>query len=126
MINENLSDPIEVSLQTAEKWTKAYRGNQELEDASKKVNAFLIPRESLEAVLALKTDAVRAYMGINDKKEKTLIFVGANKDETGIYRDVFGTLGTEKDADLDEDISIVYDASRPCPPHGDPDSPLQN
>ncbi|QZK90536.1 hypothetical protein K5V07_08530 [Flavobacterium sp. CHNK8] len=125
MINENLSDPIEVSLQTAEKWTKAYRGNQELEDANKKVNAFLIPRESLEAVLALKTDAVRAYIGINDKKEKTLLFVGANKDEKGIYRDVFGTSQVEKDGNLGEE-SVVYDFSRPCPPNGDPDSPLQN
>jgi hypothetical protein len=31
-----------------------------------KESAFLIPRESLEAVLALKTEAVRAYMGINE------------------------------------------------------------
>ena len=125
MNNENVSDPIEVSLQTAEKWTKAYRGNQELEDANKKVNAFLIPRESLEAVLGLKTDAVRAYIGINDKKEKTLLFVGANKDDKGIYRDVFGTSQTAVEGDSDEG-GIVYDASRPCPPHGDPDSPLQN
>lgn len=125
MNNENLSDAIEISLQTAEMWTKAYRGNQELEDANKKVNAFLIPRESLEAVLALKTDAVRAYLGINDKKEKTLLFVGANKDDKGIYRDVFGTSQTDGEGDSDEG-DIVYDASRPCPPNGDPNSPLQN
>jgi hypothetical protein len=38
----------------------------------KKVNAFN-SRESLEAVLALKTEAVRAYMGINDNNENTLV-----------------------------------------------------
>ena len=125
MNKENSSESIEVSLQTAEKWTKAFQNNIEIEDSKKKVNAFLIPRESLEAVLALKTDAVRAYMGINDKKEKTLLFVGANKDETGIYRDVFGTPQSDKKGNLGEE-SVVYDFARPCPPHGDPDSPLQN
>ncbi len=125
MNNENFPGNIEISLQTAEKWTKAYKIDTEIEDSKKKVNAFLIPRESLEAVLALKTDAVRAYLGINDNKEKTLLFVGANKDETGIYRDVFGTSLTEKDSSS-EDNSVVYDFTRPCPPHGDPDSPLQN
>ena len=59
MNNENFSGSIEISLQTAEKWTKAFQNNIEIEDSKKKVNAFLIPRESLEAVLALKTDAVR-------------------------------------------------------------------
>ena len=125
MNNENFPGSIEISLQTAEKWTKAFQNNIEIEDSKKKVNAFLIPRESLEAVLALKTDAVRAYMGINDKKEKTLLFVGANMDETGIYRDVFGTSQLEKDSYSDGE-SVVYDFARPCPPHGDPDSPLQN
>jgi hypothetical protein len=125
MDNENFGESIEVSLQTAEKWTKAFRGKQELEGNKKKVDAFLIPRESLEAVLALKTDAVRAYLGINNKKEETLIFVGANKDDKGIYRDVFGSSQTDKEGDSDEG-DIVYDASRPCPPYGDPSSPLQN
>ena len=126
MDNENFPGSIEISLQTAEKWTKAFQNNIEIEDSKKKVNAFLIPRESLEAVLALKTEAVRAYMGINYNNEETLLFVGANKDETGVYRDVFGTSETEKEPNEDEDISIVYDASRPCPPYGDPNSPLQN
>jgi hypothetical protein len=35
-------------------------------------------------------------MGINDNNE-TLLFVGANKDETGIYRDVFGTSHYDKE-----------------------------
>jgi len=125
MNNENFPGSIEISLQTAEKWTKAFQNNIEIEDSKKKVNAFLIPRESLEAVLALKTDAVRAYMGINDSNEKTLLFVGANKDETGIYRDVFGTSQSEKDSSSDGE-SVVYDFTSPCPPNGDPSSPLNN
>ena len=125
MNNENFPGSIEISLQTAEKWTKAFKNNIEIEDSKKKVNAFLIPRESLEAVLALKTDAVRAYMGINDSNEKTLLFVGPNKDETGIYRDVFGTSQSEKDSSSDGE-SVVYDFTSPCPPNGDPKSPLNN
>ena len=123
MDNENFPESIEISLQTAEKWTKAFQNNIEVDDSKKKVNAFLIPRESLEAVLALKTEAVRAYMGINDNNEETLLFVGANKDETGIYRDVFGTSQYDKEGNLGEE-SVVYDFSKPCPPNGDPASPL--
>jgi len=125
MNHENFPGSIEISLQTAEKWTKAFQNNIEIEDSKKKVNAFLIPRESLEAVLALKTDAVRAYMGINDSNEKTLLFVGVNKDETGIYRDVFGTSQSEKDSSSDGE-SVVYDFTSPCPPNVDPSSPLNN
>jgi hypothetical protein len=46
-------------------------------------------------------------MGINDNNEKTLLFVRANKDETGIYRDVFGT-SQYKEGNLGEE-SVVYD-----------------
>jgi hypothetical protein len=34
----------------------------------------------------LETTAVRAYIGINDKKQKTLLFVGAEWDSTGLSR----------------------------------------
>jgi hypothetical protein len=50
---------------------------------------------------------------------KTLLFVGANKDETGIYRDVFGT-SQEKESDLDEE-SVVYDFQT-LSSNGDPKS----
>lgn len=123
MNDEAFLGPVQIPLSTAEKWTKEYQNDTTVEDSKKKVKAFLIPRESLEKVLALNTDAVRAYIGINDQKEKTLLFVGANKDEKGIYRDVFGpALLNEKTEAPPE--GTVYDGTRPCPPYGDPDTPL--
>ncbi|MCR4031206.1 MULTISPECIES: hypothetical protein [Flavobacterium] len=113
MNEETFPGPIEVSLATAKKWEKRYEDDKAVEDLSKKVISYLIPRESLELVLKLKTEAVRAYIGINDDNEKTLLFVGAKKDEkTGKYIDVYGPPeGTVEGGD------VVYDGSRPSPPY---------
>jgi hypothetical protein len=54
--------------------------------------------------------------------KKTLLFVGANKDETGIYRDVFGTSQYDKEGNLGEE-SVVYDFQNHVS-NGDPTSPL--
>lgn len=126
MNEETFPEPVQVPLSTAEKWTKEYQNDFTIEDSTSKVKAFLIPRESLEKVLALNTNAVRAYIGINDKKEKTLLFVGANKDGKGIYRDVFGPPLLEQSQTTFGGGGTVYDASRPCPPNGDPNSPLDS
>ncbi|MDG2433882.1 hypothetical protein [Flavobacterium sp.] len=74
-------------------------------------------------VLKLNTTKVRAYVGLTDKNENTLIFVGAELEEgSATYRDVFGTelLGSDPDGS-----PVVYDFSEPSPP-GKPDglSPL--
>jgi hypothetical protein len=122
-MEESFPGPVQVALTTAEKWTKEYQSDTTVEDSKNKVKAFLIPRESLKKVLALNTDAVRAYIGLNDQNEKTLLFVGANKDEKGIYRDVFGPASKKKKMNSDDDL-VVYDGTRICPPFDDPNSPL--
>ena len=124
MNEETFPGPIQVSLAKAKEWEKKYHGDTTLAESKKKAIAFLIPRESLEKVLELNTEAVRAYIGINDQDEKTLLFVGAKLDkETGKYIDVYGQSsalqrtaieGTEETGDTEE---VVYDGTRPSPPY---------
>ncbi|WP_289662636.1 hypothetical protein [Flavobacterium panacagri] len=117
MSEEKFPGPIKVPLTTAEKWEKRYDDDTSVEDRKKKVKSYLIPRESLELVLKLDTEAVRAYIGINDQNEKTLLFVGAKYDpETGKYVDVYGT-EVGADEGENEGIPIVYDGARPSPPY---------
>ncbi|AWK02724.1 hypothetical protein HYN56_00210 [Flavobacterium crocinum] len=116
MNEEKFPGPIRVPLATAKEWEKKYDDDTTVEDREKKVKSYLIPRESLELVLKLGTEAVRAYIGINDDNEKTLLFVGAKYDpETGKYVDVYGTYeGAESKV---EGGDVVYDGSRPSPPY---------
>jgi len=123
MSEKKFQQDIIVPVKEAGVWTKNYRDDTSVEDNDKKVKSFIILRETLEMVLDLKTPAVRAYMGINDKKQKTLLFVGAEWDESAqVYRDVFGPneLGVNSG-----DEGIVYDFTEPSPPNkGDSSSPL--
>ncbi|KQO33054.1 hypothetical protein ASF10_19865 [Flavobacterium sp. Leaf82] len=124
MAEEKFPGKIEIGLPTGETWARKYRDSKD-EENKKKINSYLIPLESLEAVLRLKKtldiDAVRAYIGLNELGEQNLIFVGTKLDEkTGIYKDVFGKGESEENGGGD----VVYDGSRPCPPYGDPDSPM--
>ncbi|MWB96842.1 hypothetical protein GON26_20980 [Flavobacterium sp. GA093] len=116
MSEEKFPGPIQVPLSIAKEWEKRYEDDTTVEDAKNKLKAFLIPRESLEKVLALDTDAVFAYLGINDQNEKTLFFVGAELDkETGRYTNVYGQSSTQnKAAEAADDV--VYDGVRPSPP----------
>lgn len=117
MSEDTFPGPFQVSLATAKEWEKRYQDETTVEDSKTKVKSFLIPRESLEAVLQLNTEAVRAYIGINDKKEKTLFFVGAGYDkETGAYNDVYGAPSTLLRSEAATD-DIVYDGVRPSPPY---------
>lgn len=124
MENETFPEKVWVELSTAEVWTKKYRDSSVVEEPKNRINAYLIPSKALEGVLKLGTEAVRAYIGINDKNEKTLMFVGATyNEETKIYEDVFPeaiSVGREEAGTE----PVVYDTSRPCPPYGDPNSPL--
>ena len=120
MAVEKFPGKIEIALSIGIQWAEKFR-NSKTEEA-KKIEAYLIPLESLEKVLKLKEtkkiDAVRAYVGINELGEQNLMFVGAKLDaNTGIYKDVFGD-GTNNV----ESGSVVYDGSRPCPPFGDPNT----
>ncbi|MFH6999314.1 hypothetical protein ACHRVZ_15385 [Flavobacterium sp. FlaQc-57] len=116
MEEEKFPGPIKVTLPVAKEWEKRYDDDTTIEDSKKKVKSFLIPRESLELVLKLDTTAVRAYIGINDDKEKTLLFVGAQYDpETKKYLDVYGPPPGIDECDGDP-IPLVYDGTRPSPP----------
>jgi hypothetical protein len=123
MIEDNTPQNVAIPLKTAEIWTKSHRDNHDLEVSKKTVNSYLIPRETLEMVLKLGTSKVRAYIGLTDKNESTLIFVGAKLEvETDTYRDVFGTELLAADT---EESEVVYDFSEPSPPgKGDRLSPL--
>lgn len=115
MAEEKFPGPIQIPLAIAKEWEKRYNDDTTVEDTESKVKSYLIPRESLEIVLQLNTDAVRAYIGINDQNEKTLLFVGANLDkETGKYIDVYGPPATQDGARTVEEV--VYDGTRPSPP----------
>lgn len=114
---------VSVPLKTAEVWTKNYRDDVSSNRPNKKVDSYLVNRETLEKVLELNTSKVRVYVGVNDKKQNTLIFVGAELEEkSAIYRDVFGT---DESCVEGEDSDIVFDFSEPNPPgKGDNKSPL--
>ncbi|CAC9975819.1 hypothetical protein DBB36_18935 [Flavobacterium sp. WLB] len=117
MSEKNFPGPIQIPLATAEVWEKRYEDDTTIETRENKVKSFLIPRESLENVLALNTDAVRAYIGINDQQEKTLLFVGAQYDkETGKYVDVYGHSSSQQNRAESAD-DIVFDGTRPSPPY---------
>ena len=125
-------DQVEIPLSTGKKWAQNYRNEAiELKANDKKTDAYLIPLASLKAVLDQDIDAVRAYKGINDKGEQTLIFVGTKLDNaTGVYKDVFKTVSSSAgsmkvlSASAEGDEEVVYDMVQPCPPYGDPDSPM--
>lgn len=116
MSEETFPGPIKVTLPVAKEWEKRYDDDTSVEDREKKVKSFLIPRESLELVLKLDTTAVRAYLGINEKNEKTLLFVGAQYDpKTKQYYDVYGPPPGVDECEGDP-IPLVYDGTRPSPP----------
>lgn len=115
---------VEIPLSEGVEWTKKYRDSKEVAEEGKKVTGYLIPLDALKLVLDQDIDAVRAYKGINNAGEETLLFVGTKFDpETGVYRDVFNS-GLNQSARSTDGGSVVYDTSRPVPPFGDPDSPL--
>ena len=115
MNEETFPGPIQIPVTTANEWEQRYQDDQSVEDSKKKVKAFLVPVESLEKVLALKTEAVWAYLGINDQKEKTLLFVGANYDPvTKKWINVYG-VGEGVDGEVGGG-DVVYDGARPSPP----------
>lgn len=112
-----------IPLKTAQKWAK--RWSKEGGDYNKHhhVNAFLIPKVDLQEVLKEGVDAVRAYIGIDDEGLEKLLIVGTKLDPvTGIYVDIITVRASDTEG-LEDDI---YDFTSPCPPNGDPNSPLNN
>ena len=121
----------EISLETAEKWIQKWKEPKNELEAKNKVRAFLIPKINLEMVLAQGIDAARAYIGINDEGVQTLMIVGTKYNpKTLIYEDMLPKGSDSKDSEDGEDVKTaavppgIYDFSLPCPPQGDPSSPL--
>lgn len=110
-----------IPLKTAQKWAKRWSTEEGDYNKHHHVNAFLIPKVDLLEVLKEGVDAVRAYIGIDDEGLEKLMIVGTKYDPTtGIYVDMIsegvGNATVASDA--------IYDFTSPCPPNGDPTSPL--
>jgi hypothetical protein len=112
-----------IPLATAQAWVKKWKALKN--DASRKrIDSYLIPSQNLALVLAQDIDAARAYVGINDKGEETLMLVGTKWDEAKqIYVDMIpGYLCTDEESVMPAGI---YDFTEPVPPgKPDPDSPM--
>jgi hypothetical protein len=61
---------------------------------------------------------IALFLGINSEGKMTTVFVGFDKDNNLILPDSRTLKG--------ETSSSVYDFTSPCPPNGDPNSPLNN
>ena len=131
-----------INKDTAVTWTSAWRAQN-----PNGPNAFLIPAADFVEVLneigvlddataqqaqdrANQLDAqIRGYLGIDGQTNK-IIFVGTEKDNGGVYRDIIdGTIDGEegkpaKTVGTSNTSSGIFDFSHPCPPTCDPDSPL--
>lgn len=115
-----------IPLLKAQEWVKKWKDPKEGTDVKKKVDSYLIPVQNLAFVLAQGIDAARAYVGVNDKGEQTLMLVGTKYDkESDTYVDMIpGYKGCEGSDDGEGDPGI-YDFSEPSPPNkADPDSPM--
>ena len=113
-----------IDLKTAQKWVAKWKDPKEGTDVKKKVDSYLIPVQNLTLVLAQGIDAARAYVGINDKGEQTLMIVGTKYDkDKDLYIDMLPGYGLET-GDGDTDFGI-YDFVEPSPPNtADPSSPM--
>ena len=117
-----------ISLDKAKTWTKQWRDNESSYNAHNELNAFLIPVQDLNDVLAEMgnpadaSDAcVRAYLGVDPTtNEEKLVIVGTRIDETGVYRDMLPT----NPSDADAPGNHIWDFTRRCPPYCDDDSDL--
>lgn len=113
-----------ISLTTAQQWTQQWRSVESDYNAHNECNAFLIPIQDLQGVLAEmgpnpNQDAcVRAYLGVDpDSNEEKLIIVGTQKDRGGVYRDLLpNAQGTGANS--------IWDFTQPCPPSCDDSSAL--
>ena len=117
-----------ISLQTAIDWTTQWRSVESDYNSHNECNAFLIPVQDLNGVLAEmgnpdnNSDAcVRAYLGVDpsDNTEK-LIIVGTEKDRNGVYRDLLPTALNSAEGNTNS----VWDFVNPCPPQCDDKSAL--
>jgi hypothetical protein len=110
-----------IPLTEAQRWAKRWKKKEGNYNKHHELNGFLIPKVDLQEVLAEGVDAVRAYIGVDDNNVEKLMIVGTKYDPvTKIYIDMI-TVG-RGDAIAEQDD--IYDFTSPCPPNGDPRSPL--
>jgi hypothetical protein len=110
-----------IPLNEAQRWAKRWSKKEGDYNKHHKVNAFLIPKVDLLEVLKEGVDAVRAYIGVDDNGVEKLMIVGTKLDpKTGIYVDMISV--GEGNTAVNQDN--IYDFTEPCPPAGDPKSPL--
>ena len=116
-----------ISLATAQIWTQEWRSVESDYNKHNELNAFLIPIQDLQGVLAEMganpgDDAcVRAYLGVNaDTNEEKLIIVGTQKDKSGVYRDML----PENADDAEGNTNSIWDFTKRCPPKCDDSSEL--
>jgi hypothetical protein len=110
--------PLAEAQRWANRWTKK-EGNY---NKHHHLHAFLIPKVDLLEVLIEGVDAVRAYIGVNDKGIEKLMIVGTKLNpETGIYEDMITVDNNENVANAADDI---YDFTQPCPTVCDTSSPM--
>ncbi|HEY4628244.1 MAG TPA: hypothetical protein VIH02_03080 [Flavobacterium sp.] len=110
-----------ISLNEAQRWAKRWSKKEGDYNKHHNVNAFLIPKVDLLEVLNEGVDAVRAYIGVDDNGAEKLMIVGTKLDpKTGIYVDMI-TVGI---GNVEGEQDNIYDFTEPCPPAGDPKSPL--
>ncbi|MFV8347760.1 hypothetical protein [Flavobacterium sp. ZB4P13] len=113
-----------IPLEEAQRWAKRWKKKEGNYNKHHELNAFLIPKIDLLEVLSEGVDAVRAYIGVDDNNVEKLMIVGTKYDPvTKIYVDMITTVGVEKNTAVADSI---YDFTTPCPPDGDPNSPLNN
>ncbi|WP_432411080.1 hypothetical protein [Rasiella sp. SM2506] len=116
-----------ISLATAKQWTQEWRSVESSYNSHNEVNAFLIPIQDLQGVLAEMGDnpaddaCVRAYLAVNPStNEEKLVIVGTQKDKTGVYRDLL----PENAENAEGNVNSVWDFTKACPPMCDDRSSL--
>jgi len=114
-----------ISLQDAIDWTSNWR-----RAPASTTNAFLVPLADLQGAIAeiqgeTGSPMVRAYMAVNDGEEK-LVIVGTTqetqKDGSIVYKDMLPAVGDN----FETSPNGIWDFTKRCPPHCDPNSQLNN
>jgi len=87
-----------ITLETAQAWADRFNKDRAIMTG---VKAFTIPGSNVREVMVEGVIDVRAYFGINDESEATLMIVGVDKDGNDLIDEGHGF--------------YIYDFSRPCP-----------
>lgn len=114
------SEPKRVPKQTAIQETKNWRKILNPIMGDKVIRGFFIPIEDLTAIANMhQVSGMRGYICLTDQNDfSSISFIVVPVDENN--KDIL----SEKNGAPDEEISTIYDLTKPCPHFCDPDSPL--